>query len=182
MNKLNKALLSKFDTIEKQREAIYAALESIDEKTLHLKPAIDKWSIIQIIFHLVKAEHISIISIQNNLLKNKNTSNAGMSSRIRAVVLNYALRTPLKFKAPKILGNMPDSYNLNELKKKWIKLRCDLKAILKNIKPEDAKRNLFRHPYAGDVSIFQALDFIREHFLHHNKQIERIRNKAKNNS
>jgi hypothetical protein len=41
--------------------------------------------------------------------------------------------------------------------------------------PELAKKNIFRHPLAGDMSISHTLGFMNEHIRHHMAQIRRIK-------
>lgn len=174
MKKLNKKLLLKFDKIEREREKLFLFGDSIDDDTLLKKPAPDKWSIIQIIFHIVKAEHLTLITIQNNLKEGANPGKAGIRAKISSLILTWGLRSPVKVKSPEILSKMPDRYDLTELKNKWIKIRNKLNRVLNEISSDDARKNLFKHPHAGDLNIFQALDFIEEHFTHHKKQIEKI--------
>jgi hypothetical protein len=174
MNEINRRLLIKFNTLEKLRENIFDSIDSIDLETLLLKPAEDKWSILQLIFHLVKTEQVSIISIQNNLKRTGEIGEAGFGAKLRAALLILAMKSSFKFKAPMILRKVPESYDPEELKKKWMRLRSGLKLILENIKPEETKKKLFHHPYSGNMNIFQALSFLKEHLHHHTKQIERI--------
>jgi uncharacterized damage-inducible protein DinB len=174
MNTLNDRLLVKFRELEKLREKFLSIIDSVDDKTLLLKPAAGKWSILQIVFHLVKVERLSIISIQNNLKKSSHIGKTGMVAKLRAGLLILAMKSAFKFKAPELLRKVPETYDFNELKDKWIKARSDMKKILENISPEDAKKNLFEHPYGGNMGIDGALAFIKEHFLHHQKQVEKI--------
>src|SRR5512146_1648812 len=118
-------LKSKFLILEKNREKLYDKLEKLDEKQLNYRPSEYKWSIVQIVFHLVKTEQLSVISI-NKEIKNTKSRKAGLSAFLRSTLLKYSLISPLKFKAPPILGNMPKEYSINELKTKWSTVRIKL--------------------------------------------------------
>ena len=159
--------------LEDKRKKLYDLLEELDEKQLNSRPAEDKWSITQIIFHLVKAEQLSVISI-NKEIRNTEYRKAGISALVRSSLLKYALMSPLKFKAPAILGNMPAEYDIEELKTKWVTVRNKLNSALGEVDKELGKKYLFTHPYAGKLNIYQTMDFLLQHFNHHNRQIVRL--------
>ena len=166
-------LQDKYLLLEEKRKKLYELLETLDEKQLNFRPAEDKWSITQIVFHLVKAEQLSVISI-NKEIRNTNSRRAGVSSFVRSSLLKYALMSPLKFKAPAIMGNIPKEYDINELKTKWITVRKKLHTALGDVDTELGKRYLFTHPYAGKMNIYQTMDFLVQHFNHHNRQIKAL--------
>jgi len=159
--------------LEDKRKKLYDLLEKLDEEQLSYRPAEDKWSITQIVFHLVKSEQLSVISI-NKEIRNADNRKAGVSALVRSSLLKYALMSPLKFKAPAILGNVPAEYDIEELKTKWITIRNKLNTALGEVDTELGKKYLFTHPYAGKMNIYQTMDFLVHHFNHHNRQIKRL--------
>jgi hypothetical protein len=166
-------LQNKFLLLEKNREKLYDELEKLDEKQLNYRPAEYKWSIVQIVFHLVKAEQLSVISI-NKQVKNSNGRKAGLAAFFRSSLLRYSLMSPLKFKAPAILGNMAKEYDINELKTKWLNVRNKLHNALGEVNNELGKNYIFEHPYAGKFNIYQTMDFLVQHFNHHYRQIRKL--------
>lgn len=167
------ALRDKYLHLEDKRKNLYDLLETLDEKQLNFRPAEDKWSITQIVFHLVKAEQLSVISI-NKEIRNTNSGRAGVSAFVRSSLLKFALISPLKFKAPPIMGNVPKEYDINELKTKWLTVRNKLHTALGEVDKELGKQYLFVHPYAGKLNIYQTMDFLVQHFNHHYRQIKRL--------
>jgi DinB superfamily len=163
----------KFLILEEKRNELYNLLDKLDEKRLDRKPAENKWSVTQIVFHLVKAEQLSVISI-NKEMKNTNQQKTGLSALLRASLLKYSLKSPLKFKAPPILGKMPDTYDINELKTKWATIRNKLNIALDEVNEEAGNKYIFTHPYAGRLNIHQTMDFLVEHFNHHYRQIKNL--------
>jgi len=166
-------LHKKYLILEENRKKLYHLLESLDSVKLNYRPAEDKWSITQIVFHLVKAEQLSVISI-NTESRKPGGRKAGMSAHFRSLLLNSSLMTPLKFKAPLILGNMPKEYDINELLTKWLTVRNKLHNALGEIDNESGKKYLFKHPYAGRLNIYQTMEFLVRHFNHHNRQIKKL--------
>jgi len=166
-------LLDKYLILEDKRKKLYDLLETLDEKQLNYRPAEDKWSITQIVFHVVKAEQLSVISI-NKEMRNADSIKAGVSAFVRSSIMKYALMSPLKFKAPAIMGNIPKEYDINELKTKWLTVRNKLHTALGEVDNELGKRYLFTHPYAGKLNINQTMDFLVQHFNHHYRQIKKL--------
>jgi uncharacterized damage-inducible protein DinB len=164
--------------LEDKRKKLYDLLEELDEEQLNFRPAEDKWSITQIIFHLVKAEQLTVISI-NKEMRNADNHKAGISAFIRSSLLKYALMSSLKFKAPAIMGNIPKEYDINELKTKWVTVRNKLDTALGEVDTKLGKKYLFTHPYAGKLNIYQTMDFLVNHFNHHNRQIVRLAKEGK---
>lgn len=168
----------KFDKIELCRTDLLQKLENIDLEKLNLKPYENKWSIIQIIFHIVKTEHLSIISVEKNL-KNfysdrQNVSSANILSSIKYNFLILMLKSPVKMKAPKILAGIPDTYNFENLIIKWKTLRNNFKNILEHFPQRLDNIIFFTHPYGTNLTINQTLDFLYIHLECHKKQIINI--------
>lgn len=173
---MTEVLQKQYQLLEDKRKTLYDLLEKLDETQLNYRPTEDKWSITQIVFHLVKSEQLSVISI-NKEIRNTENRKAGISALVRSSLLKFALMSPLKFKAPAIMGNIPKEYDINELKTKWIKVRNKLNTALGEIDTELGKKNLFTHPYAGKLNIYQTMDFLVEHFNHHYRQIAKLAKK-----
>jgi DinB superfamily len=173
---MNYYLQNKYELLEKEREELFSILKKMNHDHLNLKPASNKWSVTQIVFHLVKAEHLSLISAEGILKKREKLTTAGFGAKIRSSILNISLKSPLKFKAPQIMKKVPDTYDIEQLKKKWITLRLELKKLIDEFDDKNLDKNIFRHPYAGWLNFLQTLDFLHEHFNHHLRQIEKINN------
>jgi len=53
-------------------------------------------------------------------------------------------------------------------------VRGNLKRFIEALSPEKMGVAIFRHPFAGYLTITQTFKFLEEHLKHHVKQIERI--------
>ena len=162
-----------FKTLEEDRTGLFAMLAGLPEERINFKPAEDKWSIVQIVFHLVKAERVSVITISKEL-KSGNNAKTGEDAAHRSKGLIDAMKSDAKIKAPDILAKVPDTYDIEELRNKWEIIRTQLKEILDGLPAEAADLELYEHPYAGKLSLMQGLDFLHHHYLHHLKQIKRL--------
>ena len=173
-NFMLKNLQDTFNLLEQERKDLFAKLEMLDGDVLNYKPAADKWSITQIVFHLVKTEKLVVISM-NRELKNINTAKKmGIKQALNSLLLNTALKTNLKFKAPEIVRKVPVEYDINELITKWITVRNNLKQALEKLNSDSIRKFVFEHPYSGKLDAVQTLNFLHNHFSHHLRQIEKL--------
>jgi hypothetical protein len=168
-SKLNK----KFISLEEKKNKIIETISGLDQEILNKKLKEDRWSIIQIFFHVVKTERVVELSIKNNL-KNKSLEKAGVSSGLRILYCRITFSSPFKFKAPGLLRNVPASYSIEEIKSKWQTIRKVLKELLEEFPSDNFNTNVFEHPYFGKFNIFQTLDFLNYHLKRHERQIRKI--------
>ncbi len=162
-----------FNTLEDDRSGLFKLLETVPEERLNLKPSEDKWSIVQIVFHIVKADRVSVFAIVKELKSGKNVK-SGSDAEFRSARLVEAMKSDTKFKAPGLFAKVPDTYDLGELQKKWETSRVQLKEILEELPEEAGDLELYEHPYAGRLSLIQGLEFLHHHYLHHLKQIKKL--------
>lgn len=159
--------------LELHKENLFNKISSSDKSLLYLQKANNKWSVIQIIHHIIKSEQLTIVYIRRAISKNDLTK-SGILSRFRGIVLVTALKSSIKFKAPANVSNIPNSGDLMELKLKWNRIRTDLIKIIEEAKDETLNKDVFYHPSAGKMNLEYALKFMKTHLKHHEKQIEMI--------
>lgn len=170
---------SKFNILESERSDLEKHVRSLPPDVLLKKPDDNKWSTLQILFHIIKSEQLILLSM-NHEMKSKLKRKAGISAFVRFAITKAVLHSGFKIKAPPLLRKMPDEYNLSDLLKRWSKIREELKNILTGFADNDLKYALFKHPYAGDFNLKQTLNFMLEHLKHHKKQIEKITSSKQN--
>jgi DinB superfamily len=164
-------LSPKFNNLEKSRTNLTAYLQAVDKNCLTFKINESKWSAIQICFHVIKSEQVTILSLNKNLQLKDNLKNSSVITLIRGASLSFVLKSNFKVKAPAIVANMPEDYDLTELMKKWETIRISLKDFLDNFPEQYLNKEIFKHPYAGWLNLFQTLKFLQNHFNHHRIQI-----------
>lgn len=171
---MDSKLESKFNKLESSRLQLLAELEKRDDKELNFHPGKDKWSVIQVMHHLIIIEQLSIGYINKKLTYRTNIKKSGLGAAIRFFVLKSVLQTPFLFKAPKIVSEVPDNAGFKETKNQWDQVRKDMKELFDNLPEEFLNKNIFKHALAGKMNIYQMLSFMEEHFKHHVKQVDRI--------
>jgi uncharacterized damage-inducible protein DinB len=170
---LNSSLEKLFASLEAQRTKLLAELSVSTSHQLNQQVK-GKWSISQIAGHLITAEQLSVGYISKKINAINEVGSTGLLGEIKLWVFIVSQRLPLKYKAPKNLGDQPKSYpDLATLERDWNHARLELKTLLEKFPDAGLRKKIYRHPVMGRCSILHALIFFREHIIHHYPQIKR---------
>ena len=163
-----------YNKIELQREKLLESLHAVPgEKLNYHFPG--KWSINQIIAHLITAEKLSLQYIKKKILGITEANDSGPVEELKMLLLIATQRMPIKFKAPKVVVEQtPRETNIDKLISEWNKTREDLRDILDRISDRHLKRKIYRHVHLGLFNIQHALKFFGEHARHHQPQIKNL--------
>jgi hypothetical protein len=171
-----------FARLENARLQLHAKLRACPAPQLQLRRAPQSWSINEILHHLVLAEGFAVSYLAKKLERFSSLKKTSWSAGLRSFILKWALRSPLKFKAPSPLVLPAPGLALEDLHEQWESGRRTLQNLLGRITPEMAQLALYRHPVAGLLTVVQMLTFMQEHFDHHLHQIEKILKSASSHS
>ena len=171
-------ILEKFDGLRKKREDLLQRLNSLSSEVLSFKAGPDKWSIVEVVEHLVIAEkglieqltaevHSAPLDLESRSAKNYQTVIKVMERDIEVDVPHESLEPAGRT-------------SLEELLSQWEDIRTRLKKPLAAIEDENKGDMVFRHPFAGPLDIFETLHFYDVHFDNHMRQIDRIINQISN--
>ena len=155
-------------------------LKDYSEPTLNKRPEENKWSVMQVMNHLILAESYGQNYVKKKLSFNPELKNAGAAAFWRTFLLNTYLKFPFKVKAPDAVSgeNLPEYSNFWETAKKWKNQRQELRTLFENIPPEHFKKEIYKHPFAGRLTLMGLLEFYDGHFARHRKQIDKILKKS----
>jgi uncharacterized damage-inducible protein DinB len=162
-----------YNKIELQRSQLLQSLQTLPgEKLNYHTPG--KWSINQIIAHLITAENLSIQYLNKKILGASETMDSGFVEELKMVLLVISQRMPLlKFKAPKfVVERTSKETEIKKLADDWDRSRAELKNILDHLPDQYLKRKIYKHVRVGMLNIQHALKFFREHVGHHTPQIK----------
>jgi len=160
------------ESLRKKHEQLLQQLGSLSSEVLSFKAAPDKWSIVEVVEHLVIAEK----ELLKQLSTNVPTSTLGPESKtpekyqtvIKVMVRDIPVDVPDESLQPQ--GRLP----LDELLSQWDAMRKKLAELLAEIKSENKDDPIFRHPYGGPLDISETLQFFEVHFDNHMRHIDRI--------
>ncbi len=164
-----------FNDIEHQRKELIASLMKVSRERMNAHPA-GKWSVNQVIAHLISGERLSLQYVQKKIHAIDQVGNAGVTEKMKMWVLIVSQRLPLvKFKAPKIVVEQTrDSESFEELVTEWDRIRADWVILLNRIPEGGENKLIYKHVVAGRLGLKHALLFMREHIIHHQRQIRRL--------
>lgn len=165
------------DQLDELDHSLHRLLEVMKEYTdaeLNRPPAAGKWSPLQTMHHIMLSEKLS-----HGYLKKKAQADAtsmkkvGLLSALRRQLLGLYLWAPLRFKAPEMVSDsrLPEEGSFWALAREWRNNRKDLRDFLDQLPREYFRRQLYRHPFAGRMSVSGMLFFFQKHFDRHRRQI-----------
>ena len=141
-------------------------------------PAPGQWSATQVVHHLLFIESNIIQYVQKKVQSEVLLPKVGLFTRVRAQFVRLLLRLPgLKYKAPRGVATLTDSGEvppLPELRATWEALRRQLERLLNEFPSRQLNRAIFPHPRSGRITIYQVMEFLLDHLLHHQQQLNRI--------
>jgi hypothetical protein len=171
---MDRKLSQIFELAELERKEILKRIVGISPEQFFAKPP-KKWSISQILNHLMLSERLSLIYMKKKSLGIDTAGDTGLIEDAKFLLLKFSQRLPLKFKAPEVLGKSePDSPTLVEVTAKWNNVRREMYEFAEALPEKHLRRKIYKHPVVGRLNVIQALAFMREHVNHHLPQIKRL--------
>ncbi|WP_069130293.1 DinB family protein [Rhodohalobacter halophilus] len=171
---MKKQTLHLFSRLEKQREDLLKFLKTHSEDQLHFKPDPNSWNMLQVIRHLVTAESLSFRYIKRKMSDSAAIPEVTLGAKVRSLLLKFALKLPVKFKAPKVAEVNEEYPDFEMMIDEWNSVRYELKGLMIQADEEIFNKTIYKHPRAGYLTLHQTIHFMKDHIDHHIKQIERI--------
>lgn len=174
---MNHRLHLKLEQLERATAHLLASAEALGPDKAKA-PAPGQWSATQVVHHLFFIESNIIQYVQKKLQSEELLPKVGLLTRLRARFVRLLLRLPgLKYKAPRGVATLTDSGEvppLPELRATWEALRRQLERLLNEFPSRQLNRAIFPHPRSGRITIYQVMEFLLDHLLHHQQQLNRI--------
>jgi hypothetical protein len=101
-------------------------------------------------------------------------TNTGVWEDLKFFLLKFSQRIPLRYKAPKVLGENPEALSREEAFRQWQQVRTALRDFIGTLANSQLKKKIYKHPVSGRLNVIQAVSFFREHANHHWPQIRRL--------
>lgn len=171
---MNSKLQQQVDLLEQLKADILEVVSALDEQDFSHSEG-GKWSVGQILIHIVTSESLALQYMKKKSLGLENLENSGFIEPIKLTLLKISQRLPIKYKVPKgIHEKTPAVPSKEELLLAWEKVRFDLESFLESIEEKNINKKIFKHPIAGMFNAAQGVAFLREHLLHHKPQVTRL--------
>lgn len=163
------------DRIDHKLKKLISDLDKKPAEQLTQEPQPGAWSPLQVLYHLMLSEQLSLRYIKKKLSYDPELPKVDWKARLRTFVLDAYLKSPFKRKAPTNVNesNFPDDLSLVQIAKEWQATRQELRLYLEGLEPELFSRQVYKHPISGRMSLAAMLSFFDSHFDRHHKQIKR---------
>jgi DinB superfamily len=155
-----------------QRRALLDELAALPPEALKAKARPDKWSILEIVEHLVLAERFVLGGLRPaaELVARPRSLKNRCIYPIVLFVLKFSI--PVKVPAKRMLPTGQAS--LADVRSAWDENLRWLRAYVAGLAPGGGRSAVFLHPVAGPITLTQALRMDRLHFAVHLRQIRRL--------
>ena len=170
---MNQVVASRFKRLQDDHRLFMAELDREKQEVLETSPAPGKWSVTQVMYHLNKAESLSVLYVSKKRLGVAQLKPTRIEAQVRLLVAWIGFNIPIKYPAAKVLGDMPPVVKYDEIKPQWLKTRESLASLLESLSDDEIRKPIFKQPFFGRWNIFQMLSFMQIHFSRHKKQMLR---------
>jgi hypothetical protein len=148
--------------------------EKYSDDLFHFQAEGKEWSLQQVLLHNSQIQDLVEGVLKKNLNKQDELRDTKLKTWYRYFMLKLALASSKKFKVPKVISSIENTYSLAEIRDNWNQSYKRLDELLKNFPKNLESKLIFRHPVIGWININQTLGFMLAHMKHHQKQIESL--------
>ena len=159
--------------LDASRRRALGVVDGVPHAALNRAPMPGKWSALQVLHHVVTVEGLTVGYVRKKMQAGAALETAGPASRLRLLAVQVTLALPVRVRAPAITGDVPQESELPALQARWDDVRGGLDELVRSFPAEILDRLVFRHPYAGRMSLAHALGTLEAHLDHHIPQVER---------
>lgn len=165
-----------FKGLQKSMTELLEEIKDQPDSVLNEKPENGGWSVIQVIYHIVLVEEVSLKYVKKKLSFGDDIPKAGIKTSMRSFYLKSFFKLPVKIKAPELVSemHMPSEIRFWEVLKKWKDNRAELEEFLDNMPDKLLKSELYKHALIGKLTPKSMLQFFDLHFKRHRKQLKKV--------
>ena len=161
-----------YDRLKLKLEALLKHLGSLTSEKLSFKAGPDKWSIVEVVEHLVVAEKDLLNQLSINIPASALDPKSKTPERHQTVI--KVMERDIEVDVPDNSLEPQGRLTLDELLSQWDEIRKKLASLLAEIQSKSIDDPVYRHPYGGPLDISETLQFFEVHFDNHMRHIERI--------
>jgi len=164
-------------SLDSKTSSLFKKLENLPYNALSFSD--DKWSILQVLYHVWLAEISSEKYIRTKIKYPETIIKTPVSSYIKAFLTKYFLLLGFTINAPKVTAEFPDKISLKKLQNNWKNSRFSFSKLIEELNQKNlSEKAIFRHALMGRINLSLTLFFFELHFNHHLKQINKRINRS----
>ena len=162
----------RLQAFDEKRGALLDEMGALDPAKLVAKPLPGKWSMIEIIEHLVLAERAVLQGLAEPSRLNERERRLKHRFSYGLVMLVLKFGIPVQVPSPAMVPQGDRS--LGQLRRLWDENQEWLRTYIVRLDRRGLRRAVFEHPIAGPLSVEQALHMGHVHLDTHIRQIRRL--------
>jgi len=159
-------------SLDDRRRALLDEMEGLSAEDLQARARPGKWSILEIVEHLMIAERIVLAGLPPpaELVERPRS----LKNRAVYPLVIFVLRFSIPVKVPSRRMLPSGTMSLAEIRSQWDETVRWLGAYAAGLGPDGHSKAVFLHPVAGPITLTQALRMDRLHLETHIRQIRRL--------
>lgn len=158
-----------------QKDDFVGLIESLPAEIRNRPPNAEDWNPAQVMEHVISSERGTLgYMIKKTSSGWENIPIATDDNAQESDKLHEALVSDKKWAAPSVMPEPQGQRALADQILFWDGVRDKYAEFLHRLDPNFYERQVFRHPYAGRLNLWQTLDFLTNHIVHHKHQIKRM--------
>lgn len=135
-----------------------------------------QWNSLQVLEHVMLSEKGCLEYMLKKTASGHEALDIMGEEQIKnSATLNEKLASDQKWKAPDAMPDPSGDASLSEMIVAWDELHSKYEKFLRQLDEAFYDRLVFRHPYAGPLSLEQTFEFLTEHINHHMHQLKRLK-------
>ncbi|SDY76499.1 DinB family protein [Thermoactinomyces sp. DSM 45892] len=154
--------------LQQIRTALLEELQPLSNEQYNMKPDSSRWSIAQVLDHLILTERY-IVSMISKVAKENELSHTPDKP------IHFVADRSRKVEAPDRLSPKADYYAKEELVQKLEQTRKRTQSFIAEHKEEELIKRSMPHPALGDLNLKQYIEFIGYHEERHLTQIRELK-------
>ncbi|MES2629100.1 MAG: DinB family protein [Bacteroidota bacterium] len=163
---MSEQLLKKYERYCDRTVADLLSLRNHTTESLQQQWIPEKWTMIQLIDHLLTIEKavLAYISKKNQEPELKTVK---FRNRLYAFLTGVYLGSGKKFKAPAVLPQPVNDKDLDRMLREFEIVRTKMRSFVEAWPGENTNKLIFKHPVAGMFTLGQTISFLNQHWQHH---------------
>lgn len=158
--------------LDSRRNALLDELASLTPENLARRPVPGKWSILEIVEHLVISER-EVVRFPAGPARPRR-----LKHRFAYWAVFFVLRFRVRVKVPSPKMLPQGEWSLSEARRQWDENLAQIRAYAAGLGHPELRRAVFRHPVAGPITLGQALTLGLLHLEDHTRQIRRLQDQS----
>ncbi|NJL28114.1 MAG: DinB family protein [Thermoanaerobaculia bacterium] len=162
----------RIEAFDRERIALLDELASLDPARLTARSIPGKWSILEIVEHLVLGEELVYGGLPDpgQLRQHRRR----LKNRFFYLLVMVLLRFGVRLKAPSKALLPRGEGSFEQYRQRWDRNQKWLSTYAGSLSPEELRRAVFIHPATGPIDVVQVVDMTAAHFHTHLRQIRAL--------